>query len=280
MKFSGLVLLTRPVNAVAAGLATILGVLVAGGSLSFGVFMPVAIVGLITAAGNAVNDCFDLAIDAVNRPDRPIPSGKVTLRQAYLFSALLFILGVALSSFTNRLCLLIALFNSLLLVLYACRLKRVPIAGNLAVSYLAASIFLFGGAFTGMGGLLANGAMALVTLFAMMARELLKSAEDLEGDMMGGASTFPVRYGVRRTSIVAFACISGAVLFSLLPIMPGWGIFYVLAIACADAWMLIGAAKALYCLSPDCIRSIGASRRLKEGMFAAVAIFVAAALFG
>lgn len=279
MKFTGLIRLTRPVNAIAAGLATMLGLLVAGGPLSIGAVMPVAIVGLITAAGNAVNDCFDRSIDAINRPDRPIPSGEVTLRQASLFSAMLFVTGIILSLFTNPLCLIIAVFNSLLLVLYASRLKRVPVAGNLAVSYLAGSIFLFGGAFSGLSGLQANGALALVTLFAMMARELLKSAEDLEGDEREGARTFPVLFGPRRTAIFAFACISGAVLVSLLPIMPGWGLFYIPAIASADAWMLIGTARALSCRTSDCIRSTGASRRLKEGMFAAVAIFVMAALF-
>jgi geranylgeranylglycerol-phosphate geranylgeranyltransferase len=57
------------------------------------------------------------------------------------------------------------------------------------VAYLAASIFLFGGALNGLDGLLRNIPVASITFFAMLSRELLKDAEDVEGDRAGGADT-------------------------------------------------------------------------------------------
>ena len=44
------------------------------------------VVFLISGAGNAINDYFDIRIDSINRPERPIPSGRVKLKEALYFS--------------------------------------------------------------------------------------------------------------------------------------------------------------------------------------------------
>ena len=68
--------LARPGNAVAAGGLTFVGAFVAGGLSAPAptAFAVVATV-LATGGGNAINDYFDREIDAINRPDRPIPRG-------------------------------------------------------------------------------------------------------------------------------------------------------------------------------------------------------------
>ena len=68
----------RPVNSIVAGLAAALAYLIATGTLIPSVILLIVIVILITGAGNTINDYFDLSIDRVNRPDRPLPSGTVT----------------------------------------------------------------------------------------------------------------------------------------------------------------------------------------------------------
>ncbi|NYT06799.1 MAG: UbiA family prenyltransferase [Methanomicrobiales archaeon] len=142
----------RPANAVIAGFAAILGYFIASGTLVPGVLLIWAAVVLVTAGGNTINDYFDAGIDRINRPDRPIPSGEVREREAWNLSFVLFAAGILMTAFTNILCVVIAIFNSLLLFLYAARLKRSCLFGNLAVSYLSASIFLFGGAYLGWEG--------------------------------------------------------------------------------------------------------------------------------
>ena len=102
----------------------------------------IAVVILITGAGNVINDYFDYRIDQVNRPDRPIPAGTVSLSGARRYALLLFVAGVLLSFGTTLLCALLAVLNALLLIMYAARLKAIPLVGNLTVSYLAASIFI------------------------------------------------------------------------------------------------------------------------------------------
>jgi geranylgeranylglycerol-phosphate geranylgeranyltransferase len=280
MSLQGLLALTRPVNAVAAGLGAPVGYLIATGTLTPGVLFLVAGAGLITAAGNAINDYFDADIDRINRPDRPIPSGRVTPRGAFTLSAFLFLAGILVCIPAGPLCLAIALVNSLFLFLYAARLKRVPLAGNLAVAYLSGSLFLFGGALAGMVGVDRTLALALITFLAMMSREILKASEDLEGDQAFGAVTIPAVVGVPRSSLLALSCAIGAVAVSLLPMIPWWSPLYLVSIAVPDLLILGGAGSAVGCSDGPCVRSSKATIVLKAGMFLALAVICGAALVG
>jgi len=259
---------------VVAGIASLLGYLVATGTITPGALVLVLIVTLITAAGNVVNDYCDRDIDIINRPERPIPSGSVPPRAAPVYAALLFIIGILASLAASPLCLVIAIFNSLLLVVYAARLKGMPLVGNIAVSYLASSIFLFGGALSGMDGLLQNLPLVGITFLAMLSRELLKDAEDVEGDKEGGAETLPILIGVRKTCILAAVLAAGAVAMSYLPLLRWWGVPYILAITLADIMILAGGVRGAHCITPECVQHSGATKILKSGMFTALLIFM------
>jgi len=278
MSAAGFVTITRPVNAVMAGIAAIVAYLIATGTVVPAVIVPLVVVTLITAAGNVINDYYDAEIDAVNRADRPIPAGLVSRRAAFRYAIILFAAGIAASLLTNVLCIGIAVFNAALLVLYAARLKSMPLVGNIAVAYLAGSMFLFGGAFAGISGLLHLVPIAVMTFLAMMARELLKDAEDIEGDAAGGASTLPMRIGVRKTSYWAFVLVLLSMVASLVPFI-WWGIPYLAMIGIVDLVLLAAALKTLSCESPACVRGSGASAFLKYGMFASLIVFVLSALF-
>ncbi|NMB78739.1 MAG: UbiA family prenyltransferase, partial [Methanomicrobiales archaeon] len=91
MSSAGLIRITRPVNSFAAGIAAIVAYYIASGMIIPEVLLLLAIVFLVTAAGNVINDYFDVEIDRVNRPDRPIPSGLVTLSAARAFAVILFL---------------------------------------------------------------------------------------------------------------------------------------------------------------------------------------------
>jgi geranylgeranylglycerol-phosphate geranylgeranyltransferase len=277
MTFQGYIAITRPVNAIVSGLAAALGYLLATGTLVPAALILIPTVALVTAAGNVINDYFDAGIDAVNRPKRPIPSGAMTRSSAIPYAAILFFAGILFSLFTNPLCIAIAVFNSLLLITYAGRLKRVPVSGNLAVSYLAASIFLFGGAFAGTEGLARNLPLAAITFFAMMARELLKDAEDVKGDAAGGARTLPMNVGIRSTSRIAFFC---GVCATCISFVPGlwWGGVYLGGIGLVDLFILAAVARSLPCDTPECLTASRATSMLKTGMFASLVVFALAAV--
>lgn len=278
MSLSGYVTITRPVNSLVAGLAAIVAYLIATGTIIPGTLLLFAVVCLITAAGNVINDYFDVEIDRVNRPDRPIPSGQVSLPAARAYAVTLFLAGILVCLFTNDLCIAIAVFNSLLLIAYAAKLKRTPLFGNITVSFLAASMFLFGGALGGLPGLYHVLPFAVMTFFAMLARELVKDAEDVEGDRASGAVTIPIRFGIPATMYLAFFCALMGIAASLAPYL-WWGILYLCGIIIVDGIILVACLKSVRCTTPQGVKDSGASMLLKAGMFASLLIFTLSALF-
>jgi len=76
MSVPALIRITRPHNAIVAGLTALLGYLIATGTLTSPSLVLAVIVVLITAAGNVINDVYDLEIDRINRPDRPSPQER------------------------------------------------------------------------------------------------------------------------------------------------------------------------------------------------------------
>jgi geranylgeranylglycerol-phosphate geranylgeranyltransferase len=278
MRIAGFFTITRPVNSLVAGLAAIIAYLIDTGTVIPQTLLLFCVVALVTAAGNAINDFFDAEIDAVNRPDRPIPSGAVTRTAARGFAVTLFLAGILVSFFTGFLCTGIAIINSLILVAYAGKLKRTPFFGNFTVAYLSASIFLFGGALNGWDGLVHIVPIAVITFFAMLSRELVKDVEDVHGDKAGGADTVPIRFGIKKTAYLAFSCTVIAVLTSFMPYV-WWGTWYLAGILIVDTILLIAVFRGLACSTPGCMKASGASLLLKAGMFTSLVVFTLSAVF-
>lgn len=231
---------TRPGNAVVGGVAAAVGGYV-GGSLGFAAGVAAAATVFGTGAGNAVNDYYDAEIDAVNNPERPIPSGRLSRRAAALVSVVLFVAALALTvALLPPLAVGIGVVNLVLLVGYSSHLKRKPLVGNAAVAYLTGSAFLFGGAAV-------EGVEFTVVLFALAAlsnlgREIVKDVEDIEGDAEGGARTLPVVRGERVALAVASAAVGVAVVLSPLPyfLFESFEVAYLVAVGVADAVFLGG----------------------------------------
>src|SRR3989338_1435630 len=93
--------LIRPLNGIMSALAVWIGALIAGAALvpSIPVLLGMLCVFLVSGAGMAINDFFDVEIDKLNRPNRPLASGKITTRKALAFSGVLFAVGVVISYF-------------------------------------------------------------------------------------------------------------------------------------------------------------------------------------
>ena len=87
MKFKDALEICRPINDIMGGLTVVIGILnTAPGATPFQIVINI-ILGMITyffiaAASMIINDIYDIDIDKINRPDRPIPSGRISLEQA------------------------------------------------------------------------------------------------------------------------------------------------------------------------------------------------------
>ena len=217
----GAVELTRPGNALAAGVLTFIGAFVAGGltaptSTAFAVLAT----GFATGGGNAINDYFDREIDAINRPDRPLPRGAVTARAALAFSLALFAAAVGLTLLLPPIAIAIAVVNLLALIAYTEVFKGLPGVGNALVAYLTGSTFLYGGAAVG-GDLATVSVLFVLAAAATMAREIVKDVEDVAGDREEGLNTLPIAVGERAALGVAAAFVAAAMLASPLPFLRG-----------------------------------------------------------
>ena len=270
-RLRGLVELTRPANAVAAGVLTFVGTFVAVEQWRRGVATTAgaacATTAVATGAGMAINDYFDREVDRVNDPGRPIPRGAVPPRGALAFSGVLFAVAVVLAVTLPPLAVAIALVNLVALVTYTNVFKGTPGLGNVLVSYLVGSAFLFGGAAVGNAG--ASAVLAALAGLSTLAREVIKDVEDIVGDREEGLRTLPVAVGERRALTLAAAALGVAVLASPVPYLLGtFGVAYLVVVAPADAIMVYAGYRSF-------ADAAAGQSVLKYGMFLATAAFVA-----
>ena len=230
--------LTRPANCVAAGVLTATGAFVAGvGDAFVAAGLAVATTVAAVAAGNAVNDYFDREIDAINRPDRPIPRGAIAPRGARWLSTALFVIAVGLAVPLPPAALGLAAVNLVALLTYTTVFKGTPGLGNVLVSALVGSTFLFGGA--AVGRLDAPLVLAVLAALSTLTREIIKDVEDVAGDREEGLATLPIAIGERRALWVGVGALGVAVAVSPLPYLLGtFGAVYLVVVAIADAVMV------------------------------------------
>lgn len=230
--------LTRPANCVAAGVLTATGAFVAGsGDAPVAAGLAVATTVVAVAAGNAVNDYFDREIDAINRPDRPIPRGAISPRGALAFSMALFASAIGLAVPLPPAALGLAGVNLVALLTYTTVFKGTPGLGNLLVSALVGSTFLFGGA--AVGRLDAPVVLAVLAALSTLTREIIKDVEDVDGDREEDLATLPIAIGAHRALWVSAGSLGVAVVVSPLPYLLGtFGAAYLVVVAVADAVML------------------------------------------
>jgi geranylgeranylglycerol-phosphate geranylgeranyltransferase len=195
--------ITRPLNLAVAVLTVSVGYHLGGGRAGQGGDWPwlALAAALAAAAGNVINDVYDLEIDRVNKPRRPLPSGRLSLVEARLLYVLL--LG-ALVPVALRLPPAARVFLGVWVValhLYGSIFKRELLVGNLLVSLVCSSGFVLGSWVAGepRSGLVPAG---LAFLF-LMGREIVKDAEDVVGDRSAGARTLSAILGPERSAVLA-----------------------------------------------------------------------------
>lgn len=173
---------------------------------------------LLVMAGNADNDAVDARVDRINRPDRPVASGRIPANAARIVAALLYVAAVLVAWIpgTDVHGVLTAAM-ALLLILYNRVLKGTPVAGNLAVALLCALAVWFTEFPLSPRGTLPA---ALFALLATFARELVKDAEDVAGDRAAGLRTLAVASGTGAARKLAFVAV--VALLALLPAPMAW----------------------------------------------------------
>ena len=193
---------------------------------------------VLLSAGNAINDYCDYNIDRINRPQRPLPSGRIPKRNAPIFTVILIGIGIALGTLIDTWAVAFAILVSATVVSYAFYLKRVPFIGNIVVSGLTSVTFIAGGmAVDSVESALIPATFAF--LFTT-AREVVKDLEDTEGDRKNNVKTLAI-LNPRLAVGIALGFMAAVILFSPIPYLFGWySWYYFVAIGLGVDLVLIG----------------------------------------
>lgn len=267
----------RPGNVIMAMIAIILVAIVAH-SISVPIILAMLAVFFEISAGNVINDYFDYKIDLINKPERPIPSGRISLKTARNYAYGLFlggtICGFLISYLTNNwIPFIIVLIADILLYLYAYKLKSTPLIGNLTVGFMTGLCFAFGGFSIGTPQMINTSIFLGFFAFVMTtAREITKDIEDIEGDKAEGAKTFPILYGTKISAIITFILIIlDCILCPLLYFQHIFNIYYLVIIAIAVILFVYSAI--LIIRNQDVKTAAKTSKYLKIGMLIAFVSF-------
>jgi geranylgeranylglycerol-phosphate geranylgeranyltransferase len=236
-RLSGFVRLMRPLNCAMMGFAVLVGAVLVDPQLVvahwlwivYGFFTGFA----LCAAAMVINDYYDRAIDAINEPARPIPSGVVKSGEALAFVAVLSAIGFFFAIVVNLLCLAVAAISLAIVATYLTVGKRSGLSGNFLVSACVAIPFIY-------GSITVAGTVGLnVLFFASMAflsntgREITKGIVDVQGDKAENVKTLAVRYGEKTAAAVAAVFYVSAVALTPIPwlmqLVSIWFIPFVLA---------------------------------------------------
>ena len=223
--FSAYARLFRIEHAIMLAAAVLIGELVSGGLPSFQILVFSLAVPIFIEMGSFVlNDCLDVEADNANkRRDRPIANKEIEKGHALAAAAICYIIGVAAAFPLPSLAFYIALAFAAASILYDYKLKDLPLVGN---AYIAASMaipFIFGNLVVSNALLPQILAITLVAFIAGLGREIIKSAEDVEGDKKHrGSKTLPAVIGVENSLLFASALYILLVPLSFLPF--AWGL--------------------------------------------------------
>lgn len=171
----------------------------------------------------ALNDYFDVETDKANkRKDRPIASGEITERTALFLALVAYVLGILCAVPLPPSALCITLLFAALSLLYNWKLKLLPLVGNLYIAASMAIPFLFGNLVVSNSISPQLWAISLVAFVAGLGREIVKSAEDVEGDVKHrNARTLPALVGKKASCQIAALLYAALVPIAFLPFLFG-----------------------------------------------------------
>ncbi|TXE16059.1 prenyltransferase [Psychroserpens burtonensis] len=222
----------------------------------------------IAAAGNIINDIYDVETDTINKPNKVIIGKQVSENLAYNLFFTLNITGIILGFFLAQSIgqgsfFAIFVIISLALYVYASYLKGTVLFGNILISFLVAMSIIIVGIFDLLPAINPQNRATQLTFFDIifdyaifaflinLVREMVKDIQDVDGDYKAGMTTLPIVLGRERTNKIAFVISMipiGAVIYFMVtylytqPIAIGYFLLFVIAPLIYATIKIFGAA--------------------------------------
>jgi geranylgeranylglycerol-phosphate geranylgeranyltransferase len=253
-KTKGIIKLFRPELPFSAGICVLLGEIVALGGFPS---TREALLGFACGfcmSGSALvsNDYFDLEVDKVNAPGRPLPSGAVSPSEAISLAATAMLIGLFASSAISVQALILSVIFGIVGILYNWRFKQAGLLGNLMVASSVAITFILGGLAVGQPFNKIVWFFSLTAFLIDLGEEIAGDAMDIEGDKQRESKSIAIIHGkdiaLRIVGVVFFL----VVLLSFIPYFFGWlGIIYLVIISLADLITVFSTVKLLKSQTPE-----------------------------
>jgi chlorophyll/bacteriochlorophyll a synthase len=163
---------------------------------------------VLNAASNALNQIYDLEIDRVNKPKRPLPSGRLTLGSAWAFTVVTYAIALALAWLVapsgRHECFWIVVAATAITILYSVppfRTKRLGVWANVTIA-IPRGVLLKVAGWSAVKTIMAVEPWFIGGIFGLflLGASTTKDFADMEGDRRGGCRTLPIIYGVRRAA--------------------------------------------------------------------------------
>jgi 4-hydroxybenzoate polyprenyltransferase len=188
---------------------------------------------VLNAGNNALNQIYDLEIDRINKPKRPLPSARLSISNAWRFTVATYLLALVLAWLVapagRHECFWIVLVAVVCTFIYSMpplRTKRLGIWANITIAIPRGVLLKVAGwsSVKTIAGIEPWYIGAIFGLF-LLGATTTKDFADMEGDRLGGCKTLPIQYGIRRAAwmispsfVIPFAMIN---LGSALGILTG-----------------------------------------------------------
>ena len=214
-------------------------------------FIGLVMAAVLNAASNALNQIYDLEIDRINKPKRPLPSARLSLEEAWTFTFVTYGVALVLAWFVEpdrrHECFWIVVVATVITVLYSAppfRTKRLGIWANVTIA-VPRGVLLKVAGWSAVKTIMGSEPWFIGAIFGLflLGASTTKDFADMEGDARGGCRTLPIMYGVRRAAwlispsfVVPFVMIAigtylgiltgtPALLYLLSIVMTGYGIY-------------------------------------------------------
>jgi len=206
---------------------------------------------VLNAASNALNQIYDLEIDRINKPGRPLTSGRLRMRHAWVFTGCAYGAALLLAWFVapegRHECFWIVVVAVGFTIAYSVpplRTKQRGLTANITIAIPRGVLLKVAGwsSVKTAAGLEPWFIGAIFGLF-LLGASTTKDFADIEGDARGGCRTLPVRFGVRRAAwmispsfVIPFAVIAlgvwsgiltgnGVLLLVLSAVLTAYGLY-------------------------------------------------------
>lgn len=164
---------------------------------------------MLNAASNGINQIYDLDLDRVNKPNRPLPSGAMTIGQAWAVTGVLYAVAIGVSWFVgpaeaHHACFWLVVIAAIMTYLYSAppfRTKRWGIVANLTIA-IPRGVLLKVAGWSTVRDVASVEPWYIGTIFGLflLGAATTKDYADIEGDRANGCITLPIKYGVRKSA--------------------------------------------------------------------------------